>query len=162
MNMLKTVLIGGALGLVFGGSLGYCGRDSAPVLPGDGLRLIAGEDAENPDAKAFIKNAGLMGYQVGVLNGYVVRCVPAWKNQLAGAREITIFLGRMNTPHAITAASLDAFGQGRASASGMACGDGDSSQLSAGVMANAAAKTIQELRRLAWVPSVILHQGTKT
>lgn len=162
MKMLGVILIGGTCGLAFAGALEHCGRDSTPVVPGDGLRLITEGSRGNPDAKAFINHAELMGYQIGILNGYVSRCVPAWKNQLAGASEITIFLGRMNTPNAITAASLDAFGQGRASVSGIACGDDRSSQLSAGVMANAAGRTIQELRLLAWVPSVIFHQGTKT
>lgn len=158
---IRTIILSGVLaGLVTGAVIDLCGRVGESSGGDERLQTIAAQIADHPDARTFVVSADLMGYKVGVLNGYVTRCVPNWKNKLAGPPEIGLFLGRMGTPDAITESSLNAFAKGLSDASAMTCGEGRSAEISAGVMANSAAQIIRELTRLAWVPAVLFHRGT--
>lgn len=153
---LRPLVLGAAVGASV--AAGWIAYD----LSGWGNRSTEAQAPPSREEAAFAELVRTLGYQTGTLNSYVTKCLPKWTDKLAGPHEISVFLGRLNTPKAITANGLEAFRKGADNGRDMTCGTERSSEISAVTLSLQAAETIRDLKALSLQPSVFQHRGNLT
>lgn len=143
------------------------------IIAAAGLGKVAGaindhthqpwiEEPSDPQVTAFVEKVTRLGWRLGVMRSYVGKCLPDWTHLTSGQFEIEVFLGRMNTPKAITARGLASFEDGVKNDAGMTCGNRKSSEMTAAFLSGQVRETIMELKDLHLVPTLFFHRGNKT